>query len=245
LVLGTQDNRNQTNHMPETAQSAEPTELPGLRQWIRDHDESWIFVVVYLGMAVGLSVFVSLFWLVAVAGLHLVLELIRQAFYRDGVQEVALHALWEIKLDVGLILLAFALVLYVEVVLGILGIQSATRAAAATRAGTRVAARAAAWERNIRTFLLSVDELVRMGHAAAMLRRKRRKGGEAGDDAASPGPKAPPRAPWSRRWRLGDRVGVGMMVVGVLLIVAAPLLTYHDLPGTVSLLLDELRPFPK
>ena len=231
--------------MPEIAETTEPTQASGLRQWIEEHDESWIFVVVYLGLAVGLSVFVSLFWLVVVAALHLGLEVIRQAFYRNGAQEIALHALWEIKLDVGLILLALSLVLYVEVVLGILGIQSATRAAAATRVGARVGARAAAWERNLRTFLLTVDEMVRVGYAAAMLRRKRRKGGAETVSPDLPRLAAPPRAPWSRRWGIGDRFGIGMVIAGIFLIGLAPLLTSYDVPGAVAILLEELRPFPR
>ena len=148
---------------------------PSLREWVRDHDESWIFVVLYLGLAVGLSVFVSLFWLVVVAGLHFLLELVRQRHYREGPRSVVLHALWEVKLDVGLVLLALTLVLYIEVVLGILGIQSAARAAAVTRAGARVGTRAAAWERNLRTFLLTVDEMARVVHAGFMLRQKRKR----------------------------------------------------------------------
>jgi len=229
--------------MPEIAETADPTRMSGLSQWVQDHDESWIFVVVYLGLAVGLSVFVSLFWLVVVAGLHLGLELVRQAFYRDGSREVILHALWEIKLDVGLILLALSLVLYVDVVLGILGIQSASRAAAATRVGARVGARAAAWERNLRMFLLTVDEMVRIGYAAAMLRRNRRRGEETVPSPV-PSPAAPPHAPWSRRWGIGDRFGLGMLATGVLFISLAPWVTPHDLPQTVALLLGELRPFP-
>jgi len=143
-----------------------------LRQWIREHDESWVFVAAYLGLAVGLSVFVSLFWLVVVAALHFGLELIRQSHYREGTRSVVLHALWEVKLDVGLVLLALTLVLYIEVVLGILGLQSAARAAAVSRAGVRIGSRAAAWERNLRTFLLTMDEMARIGHAAVMFKKK-------------------------------------------------------------------------
>jgi|GEM_PF-1660443 len=343
---------------------------PSLRDWVRDHDESWIFVVLYLGLAVGLSVFVSLFWLVVVAGLHFLLELIRQRHYREGPRSVVLHALWEVKLDVGLVLLALTLVLYIEVVLGILGIQSAARAAAVTRAGARVGTRAAAWERNLRTFLLTVDEMARVVHAGFMLRRKRKRAkagapgagvapaagvargdpgvveaaaaldasaaveaptaldasaaveapaaldasaaveapaaldasaaAEAADASAaaevpvaeeateappvprppeavqvaaaaarasstpgktSPGktvadksaplpavgtgPPAPPRPPaWSLKWKLGDRIGLALVVAGVLLMTAAPYLTPHDWASARAVLAEELRPFP-
>jgi hypothetical protein len=115
-------------------------------EWVRNHDESWLFVAIYIGLAVGLSVFVSLFWLVVVGVFHLALEILRQAYFRETRTSTVLHALWEIKMDVGLILLALTLVLYLEVVLGLLGLQSAARAAAATRvaqAGARGGTRAA------------------------------------------------------------------------------------------------------
>jgi len=325
------------------------TRPPTLREWVRTHDESWIFVILYLGMAVGLSVFVSLFWLVLVAGLHFALEVFRQRFYREGGRSVFLHALWEIKLDIGLVLLALMLVLYIEVVLGILGVQSAARAAAVSRAGARIGTRAAAWERNLRTFLLTFDEMIRIAHAGVLMNRRRKKGkaavgggagaaaaassetpsgtvavaasseasedaieasaveamtapsaascdvpdqvlsGDAADaeaedaeeptpavpaDGADPGgaeaevgaappeEAAPPPEPeltglpefskihgslpdaWSIGWKTSDRIGVALLVVGVIFILAAPLLTPHDWATAAEALAEELRPFP-
>jgi len=361
---------------------------PSLREWVRTHDESWIFVILYLGMAVGLSVFVSLFWLVLVAGLHFALEVFRQRFYREGKKSVFLHALWEIKLDIGLVLLALMLVLYIEVVLGILGVQSAARAAAVSRAGARIGTRAAAWERNLRTFLLTFDEMIRIAHAGVLMNRRRKKGkasaeggagaaaaasseapsggvavaasgdpvesppveapeeavpaaaveetpeeappeetpeetpdqgpeeapedapGEASEEAsvvdaieasavgavrapsegspqaaadveaedaegptpavpadgvdpggaeaeaeaappeaAAPPPPSPVRTgplpdAWSIQWKTSDRIGVALVVVGVLFILAAPLLTPHDWATAAEALAEELRPFP-
>lgn len=313
-----------------------------LREWIREHDERWLFVVVYLGLAVGLSVFVSLFWLLAVGALHFVLEIFRQAHYRDGKRNVFLHALWEVKLDIGLILLALTLVLYIEVVLGLLGLQSAARATAVTRAGARLGSRAAAWERNLRTFLLTVDEMARIVYAAVMLRSRGAAGGKEGQaesdledvvgaeleavagteadgveletveleavagaeragvelagagaertaaeragaggeeteqHAATPATRARPADPdpapgaevadsdpapaaestdpepvlaalppiWRERWGMGDRIGLALVVVGVLLMVAAPYVTPHDWGTATQVLLAELRPFP-
>jgi hypothetical protein len=215
---------------------------PGLREWVRDHDEKWLFVVVYLGLAVGLSVFVSLFWLVAVAGLHFALELLRQAQLRAGRGDVLLHALWEIKLDVGLILLALALALYIDVILGVLGLQSAARVTTATRAGARASARAAAWEQKLRTFLLTVDEMARVVYAVLVLRRGARRG------AAQPAPFSAPAASagpaWRETWSLADRAGVALVAAGVVLIAAGPLLTAHDFDSILSLLRSELQPLP-
>lgn len=238
---------------------ARPT---GLREWVRDHDERWSFVVLYLGLAVGLSVFVSLFWLLVVGALHFVLECGRQAYFREGRFEVVAHAVWEVKLDVGLILLALTLVLYIDVVLGLLGLQSAARAAAVARAGTRVGSRAAAWERTIRTFLITVDEMARIAYAAVLMRKGGRgavgrvEASEAGVAAAEAEAfaeaqafaashvAAEPGVGWRGPWGLGDRIGLALVAAGVVLLLVAPLVTAHDWGTAAAALMEELRPFP-
>jgi hypothetical protein len=228
-----------------SAQRAEPLAAPAtarrqsVRQWIREHDDKWPFVVTYLGASILLSILISLFWLLVVVAVHFLLEVFRQAHSRRGRANVLLHAVWEIKLDIGLAALAFAVALYVDVLFGVLGIQSATRVAAATRIG----ARAAAWERNLRTFLLSVDEITRVSHAAYMLgvRRKKDATGAAAIPAAQPSADVPA---WSARWGWGDRIGVTLAGSAILLIVLAPLLTSHDVATTLDILLRQLEPFP-
>jgi hypothetical protein len=215
---------------------------PTLRAWMRDHDDKWPFVVVYLAASVLLSILISLFWLLVVIAVHFVFECVRQAHYRQGRNGVLLHALWEVKLDIGLALLAFAVALYVDVVLGLLGLQSATRVAAAARLG----ARAAAWERNVRTFLLTVDEITRVSHAAYTLGiRRRRSAGPAAtpESTVLPSPAVLPPA-WRLRWGWADRIGIALVSVGLGLILLAPVLTHHDLAGAIALMLEQLRPFP-
>jgi hypothetical protein len=254
-----------------------PALTPGVRDWARDHDEKWLFVALYLGLSVGLSIFISLFWLVVVVAAHFALELYRQSSRQATRRDVALHAMWEVKLDVGLVILAFTLVLYIDVVLGLLGVQAASRAAAATRATARIGARAAAWERNIRTFLLTVDEMARVTHAAVLYRRGKRgrgsvdpsaggqvdagaPGGEggvhpagagAGGVGASPGPAPAVAAPsarpvpaWRASWGWGDRIGLGLVGGGMLLMILAPVITPHDVSSAVATLVEQLRPFP-
>jgi hypothetical protein len=255
-----------------------PALTPGVEDWVRDHDEKWLFVALYLGLSVGLSIFISLFWLVVVVAAHFTLELYRQSSRRATRRDVALHAMWEVKLDVGLVILAFTLVLYIDVVLGVLGVQAASRAAAATRATARIGARAAAWERNVRTFLLTVDEMARITHAAALYRRGKRGGGSVHESAdgqvdpgspvggegetdaagaggsgggAAPGP-APavaaattrPAPAWRGTWGWGDRIGLGLVGGGTLLMLLAPVITPHDVGSAVATLLEQLRPFP-
>jgi hypothetical protein len=224
------------------------TQSVGLTEWVRNHDERWSFVVLYLGLAVGLSVFVSLFWLLVVGALHFVLEYGRQSHYRNGRLEVIGHALWEVKLDIGLVLLALTLVLYIDVVLGLLGLQSAARAAAVTRAGARIGTRAAAWERNIRTFLLTVDEMARIGYAAWMIRKggpaAQRAAEEAKAKAEAAAEALGPGEGWRGRWGIGDRIGLLLVMSGVVLLLAAPFLTVHDWNSAAVTILEELRPFP-
>ena len=236
-----------------------------LRDFVAHHDERWLFVAVYIGLAVVLSVMLSLFWLVAVAGLHLALEYLRQAQYYRTRTDIITHALWEIRLDVALVLLALAMAVYMDVVLGLLGLQSAARATTAARAGARVT-RIAAWQRNIRAVVLLADDLFRVVQIAItrVLRRDRAAvavavtagsgeqavsagdsgPGHAGDDAGGESiPGSVPRS-WRHSWSFGDRATVALGAVCTALIVLAPVLTPHDWPGVTLALLEQLHPFP-
>jgi hypothetical protein len=212
-----------------------------LREWLRDHDDQWPFVVMYLGASVVLSIFISLFWLLFVIAIHFAFECYRQSHYIRDRNSVLLHALWEVKLDIGLAALAFAVALYVDVIMGLLGIQSAARLAQAARVG----ARAAAWERNLRTFLLTIDEITRVSHAAYTLgmRRQRRGSGKPAVRPAAAVPRSDVPS-WRREWGWADRIGIALVSVAVSLIVLAPTLTPHDLAGSLSVILQQLRPFP-
>jgi hypothetical protein len=136
--------------------------LDPVRAWIVEHDQSRVFLVLYIGLAVVLSLWISLFWLVAVVGAHLVLELIRQSHLQIGARRIVLESAWELKLDVALVLFALALSLYMETVLGVVGLQGAARLGSASRA----AARFASWERVLRGVALSADDAAQWRFAA-------------------------------------------------------------------------------
>jgi len=211
----------------------------GVEEWIREHDHRWLFVITYLGLAVVLSVFVSLFWLVFMAGVHLLLEFIRHFRADRPAPRVLALAAWDVKLDFALVMLALGAVLYIDVVMGVLGVQSAARAAAVTRAGARMAGRVAAWERNLRAFLLTIDEMVRIGRAATMFWSRR---GGAPPPAPAHGGNT---APWRHRWSTGDRIAIGLLAVCTLMILVAPLATSYSMPEVFEVLAAELRPFPR
>jgi hypothetical protein len=233
------------------------TQLGPVRSWIVNHDNSRLFVVLYIGLAVVLSIWIGLFWLVVVVGAHFVLEWIRQAYLRDGFIPTLFETLWELKLDIALVLFALALSLYLDLIFGVVGIGSAARLGAAARAGARGGARFAAWQRTIRGILLSLDDAAQV--IKAVLTGKKRPSLAVIDtsnmvDAASPSPITAEPEPdkarsgrwgsWGARWGKGDWISIGLGVICLLLIVIAPLFTHHTVASMLMTLTQELQPFP-
>jgi hypothetical protein len=237
-----------------------------VHRWVVQHDESRWFMGLYLGLALVLSIAIGLFWLVALVVVHFVFEYVRFRHDHASPAEAVGRALWELKLDVSLVLFAFALTLYLQVVLGVLGIQAASRVGLAAQAGVRSGARFAAWENAIRGVLLSADDAVLGARAIATVRRRKAagSGGDESDPAAEPtttnDPRAAPevatepradagqgagdQASDSRRWSLGDRIALSLGGVSLLLIVAAPWFGHDGWMGVMTAILAELHPFP-
>lgn len=213
----------------------------GLRQWIIEHDDRWLFMVLYIGLAVTLSVWISLFWLVAVVAGHGVLEWIRQSHLHGKRRMVLLETLWELKLDIGLVLFALALALYMDLVLGVVGLQSAARLGAAARGGARFAA----WERTIRGVLLSVDDMAQVARAVTVNRGGGNGDGEDPADADDATPPAPlPWGSWQGKWGKGDWIALSLNALCLLLILVSPLLTEHTPATAFVTMLAELHPWP-
>jgi hypothetical protein len=153
-----------------------------IRNWIIEHDDRWLFVVSYIGLSVVLSIWISLFWLVAVVGIHFCLEYYRQLqFFNDKISILA-EVFWELKLDFALILFALALALYMDVILGVVGIGSAARLGLLSRMGARLGLRTgvralprfAGWQRALRGFLLSMDDVAQVLRAVGRRGRSAR-----------------------------------------------------------------------
>jgi hypothetical protein len=227
--------------------------LAAWHRWIVHHDDSPAFLVLYIGLAVVLSIWISLFWLVAVVAAHLALELVRQAHRQATPGAAVAEALWELKLDAALVLFALALALYMEVALGVAGVQGAARLASASR----VAARFAGWQRAIRGALLSLDDAVQVLRALALRRGRATLAVAPPQPQATPAtapPVAPPQATpaaapeqggsWRGRYPAGARVALALGAVCAGLLLAAPWLTHHSAATALATLAEELRPFP-
>jgi hypothetical protein len=228
--------------------------------WIIQHDDKWLFVILYVGLAVVLSIWISLFWLVFVVGIHFAFEFIRQMHLQQKLGRVITEVLWEVKLDLALVLFALALALYMEMVLGVVSLGLTARLAALSRAGRlgsllqgglRTGARFAGWQQALRGVLLSVDDLAQV--ARAFGRRKNKDSGEPVqayeaipvEETFTLADAVPSRwGSWGESWGKGDWIAVGLAAVCLLLIVSSPWLTGQSAASVLAILGEELQPFP-
>lgn len=201
--------------------------------WVAEHDDHWLFITLYIGLALVLSMTISLFWLVAVVATHGVLEWF--ALERRGIKDQRLGRIfWHLKLDIGLVLVALWLGLYIDVLFGLAGLG------AVARAGAQTAARAVAWQRTIRGVLMTVDEAALVGKA--MITRKKGKAPE--DPAPEVAEAVDPRPPWRQPWSGGDKFAVVFTSTCALLILLTPLLTDHTVGSALAILAADLHPWP-
>jgi hypothetical protein len=212
---------------------------PAFRRWLVEHDDRWSFLIPYVALAVVLSVFISLFWLVVVVAVHGLLEWIRQRQLRpDG--PVLGAVLWETKLDIALVVFSLALAVYMEFIMGVAGLGGAARA------GVRTGARFAGYERALRGVLLSADDAAQLARAAGS-RLGRKKRGETEGATETEGEAETEGATATEgegRWGAGDWFGLGLGVGCGALILVAPALVDVSYRGILAIFAQELHPWP-
>jgi len=214
--------------------------LGRIHAWILAHDDSKLFIILYIGLAVVLSIAIGLFWLVAVVAVHFGFEVIRQKSRHSSWLTVFSEALWELKLDIALVLFAFVISLYMDIVLGMAGIGGAARlGAAAARSGARFAA----WQRIIRGVLLTVDDAAQVVRVVSVAKKNN---GVPQDDEEEPVETGSVQrfSSWTRAWGRGDWIAIVLGVVFIALLALTPFLTEHTYPVALSILGEELHPFP-
>jgi hypothetical protein len=203
--------------------------LARMRRWLLDHDHRTTFTILYISLALVLSMAISMFWLVAVVAAHGAIE-----YWSLGKQDIADHrlgrTLWHIKLDIMLVLAALWLGLYIDLIFGVAGLS------AAARTGAQVSTRFVAWQRTIRGVLLSVDEAALAARAAL--------GSKKGGHEPQRINRSPPPLPWRQRWSWGDRITIATTALFTILIVLAPLLTEHSVVDALIILGSDLHPWP-
>ncbi|MCC5864734.1 MAG: hypothetical protein JJU31_06445 [Wenzhouxiangella sp.] len=201
------------------------------RRWLLDHDNRVTFTIIYITLALVLSMAISMFWLVAVVAAHGIIEY--WSLGKQGIRDHRLgRTLWHVKLDIMLVLAALWLGLYIDLLFGVAGLS------AAARTGAQVSARVLAWQRAIRGVLLSVDEAALAAKAAFG-----NKSGN-GENGASLRNSPPPPRPWRQRWGWGDRLTVGTSVIFAALILLTPVITDHSVTEALMILGEDLHPWP-
>jgi hypothetical protein len=207
----------------------------GLHAWVLAHDDSWLFIAPYIGLAVILSLVISLFWLLVVVAAHAALEWYVHWREHPSVVHTAGRVAWEIKLDLALILFALALAVYMDYIMGAAGLSAAARAGAR---GVQATGRMIAWQRGLRAVLLTLDDAAQVTRAAISSGQKAA--------AAAPPPEIPKRGwgGWVAPWTLGDCVSIGIGVICIAALVLAPFMTGLTLQEVLAKLGTELHPWP-
>ncbi len=231
------------------------------QRFVREHDDRRSFVVAYIALALVLSIWISLFWLVAVVSVHVGLELGRHQALGCAPGRALKAALWETKLDWALVLFALVVSVYIDTVLGLVGLGSAARlSAGAARGGARFLS----WKTALRTALLSADDAAQVVRAIARRSAKSPQsrsigdtalahtaahttlvdGHGAGENATGAAKSLHPPEPWRQSWALGDKFAVTLGAAAALLLGFSPWLTASSVSEIAARLLGELHPWP-
>lgn len=120
--------------------------------WISDHDERWSFIIPYMALAIILSVFVSLFWLVVLLGIHAYIEHKRLLSWGE--------TLMAVQLDIALVFAAVTMEVYLGYAVGLIGAGHAVRGGALVI--TRIVSRVPAWQHILRGVLFSLDDFLQL-----------------------------------------------------------------------------------
>lgn len=190
-----------------------------IKEWIIKHDDSIVFTIFYIGLSVALSMLISLFWLLAIVSIHYIFEIVKihrnNSFFKS-----LLLALWEVKLDIVLVLFAIWLAVYLDYIFGIVGMGVGSRAIA--QAGSRFAV----LQRVIRSILLSIDDLAQIVRFSSKAKRNKSTRTE------------------TKTNNIGDYITIICGLVTLMLIIFAPFLTEHNISAVFEIIRTEFHPWP-
>jgi hypothetical protein len=203
--------------------------------WVREHDDRLSFVVLYVGGAIALSIWFNLFAVAMLMLAHFGLEILRGHLLKAD--RPLLHAAWEVKLDIALLLFSLAVALYSEHVMALLGLGQAARAGQAAR-GMQFAARFGIIERALRIILLTVDDIARLVQALIKFRRQRNGAPEPSFAAVVSAHGAPEEGRGN-----GDALSLAFGALCLALILLAPSLTGEGAADVGAHVLRELSPY--
>lgn len=193
-----------------------------LKAWLNEHDDKLSFTLLYVGLSVFLSIYISLFWLIPIVAAHAFLE---ANTLEEQQSNKAWHVFMHLKLDIVLIIFALCLAVYFEAIFGLLGLSAASRGAA------QGGARFIAWQRSIRGTLMTLDDAAQLAKGIARVK------------SSSTEDKVEQEADGNRPSKL-DYLTLGFGVLMLLGIAFAPFLIEMSYTDVLKILADELHPWP-
>lgn len=233
--------------------------------WMINHDESRVFNVLYISLAVILSVFVSLFWLVLIVGIHFMLELIRQHHHCSRcARKVLGRSLWQLKLDFSFIAFSFVVDAYIGVLLGAAGLGKIPGLGRIEEVEISDAARLGGYGKAIRGIALSTDDILRTTSAAVGFKDGAKNDDDDGtteDDSVQQDDSHAPVVPDSRqppaqpelapadtdlqvRWTRSAYATVAFGITCVALLFLVPWLIGMSYGELWQIIIQDLQPFP-
>jgi len=248
-----------------TAVTTDPIGLLGpVSRWIVLHDRSVLFALAYVSLTIFLSVYVSYFWLVALVGLHLVLEWLKKGYlgYESGLHRTA-WTVWDTKFDIALIFLALTLLSYTGVGAGVAGAQSATRVGLMggrlSALWARIAPLLARFARlsvvlramgiravdlffSARVILFRKADMARASKQEAFLERE--PSGDAKRTVPEDAREIPAHLPWQRALGGYGWFAVMLVVVNTVAVLLAPVVTEHTYASLLETLAAKFHPWP-
>lgn len=130
-----------------------------LKSWVITHDEKTLFTILYIGLSVILSIYISLFWLVVIVAIHCIMEYISLKY--KNTKNILFELFDHMKLDFALITFALFLSIYMEAVFGLLIAKYGTRFASFI-----------AYQNTFRAILMSLDDLAQAIKALFSIKNK-------------------------------------------------------------------------
>jgi hypothetical protein len=247
---------------------AQSTTKQKVYQWITEHDNQKVFIIGYIGLALVLSTFISLFWLIFVVIIHSIFEYIKYKSMGNSLRVTFINMCWELKMDFALILFAFVIHLYIGFILGIAGLSGLAKTSTATTKivadcakTTQTATKFMVIKRSLRAGLLMLDEAV-FAIRGFLFNRKRKLNRscyrkpdqqltrEAAEKEilAQHNPLVEPNPLNNLKYRSLtsiDKIALILGLASLTLIILAPFITEHDTYKLViNEIIAELRPFP-
>lgn len=265
-------NENEWRDTVADTQPNPPAPLGRFKTWVVNHDRSVAFALVYVVSTIVLSVFVSYFWLLALVGLHIFIEWLSK--YYQGYRQRFVWTLWDVKFDLALVCLAFALLSYTGINAGVAGAQSVTRAGLLTGRLSGLGARFGfvmigaeyfAWlgrylapvgvyfsrfgrllaKLGLRFIDVFFSARVALFRKADMSRaRARVEAKKATASTAEHSSAVPNSLPW--QWPLtgGDWFAITVIVINIIAVFSAPLIVDHSYASLFQSLAAKLHPWP-